>query len=118
MAIGSSSKPDLDALRWKHRALLLFAPGLQDEQLKRQQETIKREEGQFAERDVKVFTAIGDSAEPLRKRFHINAADFVVILIGKDGGEKLRQTKPVDGKQLFGLIDSMPMRRNEMNKRD
>jgi hypothetical protein len=37
------------------------------------------------------------------------------LLIGKDGGVKLRSSEPVSVKDIFGLIDSMPMRRQEMD---
>jgi hypothetical protein len=36
-------------------------------------------------------------------------------LIGKDGTVKLRSAEPVPVKDIFGLIDSMPMRRQEMD---
>ncbi|WP_166435190.1 DUF4174 domain-containing protein [Christiangramia sabulilitoris] len=44
--------------------------------------------------------------------------DFEIILIGLDGGVKLRQSEILGTDKLFGLIDSMPMRRAEMNKND
>jgi hypothetical protein len=37
-----------------------------------------------------------------------------VILIGKDGEEKLNSRTPVTVDQLEKLIDSMPMRKREM----
>lgn|GEM_PF-1278552 len=39
---------------------------------------------------------------------------FCVILVGKDGKEKLRSYEPVPLKKLFALIDLMPMRIEEM----
>ncbi len=39
--------------------------------------------------------------------------EFLVILIGKDGGEKLHSPGPVGVDQLKQLIDSMPMRKRE-----
>lgn len=39
---------------------------------------------------------------------------FCVILIGKDGKEKLRSYEPVNLRKLFSLIDQMPMRIQEM----
>ena len=50
--------------------------------------------------------------------FHAFQADptqFTVILIGKDGGEKLRSNKPISFTQLQQTIDAMPMRRQEMS---
>jgi len=39
---------------------------------------------------------------------------FTVVLIGKDGGEKLRREEGANLGEIFGLIDTMPMRRREM----
>jgi hypothetical protein len=41
---------------------------------------------------------------------------FALVLIGKDGGEKLRPREIVDSETLCRLIDSMPMRQEEMSK--
>ncbi|WP_390920454.1 DUF4174 domain-containing protein [Neorhizobium turbinariae] len=35
------------------------------------------------------------------------------VLVGKDGGIKLKTTEALDASDLFGLIDRMPMRQNE-----
>ena len=43
---------------------------------------------------------------------------FEVVLIGLDGGVKLRQTLVLSCQKLFGTIDVMPMRRAEMRHRD
>jgi len=39
---------------------------------------------------------------------------FIFILVGRDGGEKHRSEKMVSHQELFGKIDAMPMRRNEV----
>ena len=43
--------------------------------------------------------------------------DFEVILIGLDGGVKLRQTELLTLEKLFTLIDGMPMRRSEIRNK-
>jgi len=50
----------------------------------------------------------------LRKRYRVAKGDTTVILVGKDGGEKLRTGDLADLERIFRLIDSMPMRRREM----
>ena len=40
--------------------------------------------------------------------------NITVVLIGKDGGEKLRREKGATLGEIFGLIDTMPMSRREM----
>lgn len=39
-----------------------------------------------------------------------------ILLIGKDGGIKLKRPFLVDPKKIFEIIDSMPMRKAEMRK--
>ena len=51
----------------------------------------------------------------LRSQFKIQPGSSVVILVGKDGTEKLRKTTAQLG-ELFTLIDAMPMRQREMRE--
>lgn len=46
--------------------------------------------------------------------FGVKSQQFRTILVGKDGGIKLNSDKPLDACALFNLIDTMPMRRQEM----
>lgn len=50
----------------------------------------------------------------LYQKFTENDAPFNLLLIGLDGGIKLRKHEVVTTKELFRIIDSMPMRRAEM----
>lgn len=43
--------------------------------------------------------------------------EFQVVLIGLDGRVKVRQDEIMTREQLFGTIDSMPMRMEEMRNR-
>jgi len=40
----------------------------------------------------------------------------MVVLIGKDGGEKLRSAQPITAERLFATIDAMPMRQSETGR--
>ncbi|MES2268939.1 MAG: DUF4174 domain-containing protein [Bacteroidota bacterium] len=42
---------------------------------------------------------------------------FTVTLTGKDGGEKYRSSQPITLQKLYGTIDAMPMRKQEMKQR-
>jgi hypothetical protein len=53
-------------------------------------------------------------AQALRQRLGMAPGAFTVVLVGKDGGVKLQQSGPVALSDIFGLIDSMPMRQREM----
>ena len=41
----------------------------------------------------------------------------IAILVGKDGGVKLRQNAQVKLNDIFALIDAMPMRQEEMRQK-
>ncbi len=50
------------------------------------------------------------------KKYQLREGDFEVILIGKDGGVKLRENSFVEQEKIFALIDTMPMRQAEMSR--
>ncbi len=120
-----SAQGDLDALRWKNRILILFAPSTNDPSFAEQSRTLLANEAALAERELvvlgggggRVETLYGDpraahDAGALRRHFGLAAgAPFEAILIGKDGGVKWRQDAPFDLRDLNAVIDAMPMRR-------
>ncbi len=116
----------LPQLRDQFRPLLIFAPRPDDPQLEIQLRTLEEHAAEAQNRDLAVIAlpygspppsrlqlTAGD-ADAARRRFGIAPADFTVILIGKDGGEKLRSGKPVSMQKLAETIDAMPMRQDEM----
>jgi len=126
VAFALSESTTLAALRDHARPLLIFSPSAGDPRLLEQLKILRAQAGDAAERDL-VAIAIpegGDApsedkfseaeANRARRRFHIGAGEFLVVLVGKDGGEKLRSPKPIPFEKLRSVIDSMPMRREEM----
>ena len=57
------------------------------------------------------------SGDYLREKFSIKSSIFTVLLIGKDGGLKLRREGGVELDEIFSLIDTMPMRQREMREK-
>lgn len=49
----------------------------------------------------------------LRREADIKKGSFKVVLVGKDGGIKLRGDTVVSNADMFDVIDRMPMRRIE-----
>jgi len=96
MAISLSAAPD-------RRVLIISAPSLTDDTYRTQAALLLSAWPGLLERDFTVET-----------RF--DAKTFSIVLIGKDGGEKLRRTKPLTPAELFALVDAMPMRRAEMRE--
>jgi hypothetical protein len=119
---------DLDSLRWKNRVLVILSPTESDLSFQLQkQESASSPEG-VLDRDLVILeileqekSRIGKqilsekSVQNIRKKLGVQTGPFQVLLIGKDGGVKLRSAEPVPVKDIFGLIDSMPMRRQEMD---
>jgi hypothetical protein len=57
------------------------------------------------------------TAQSLRKKFDVPWGKFAVILIGKDGGIKLNRQDRTHLEHIFALIDSMPLRQDEMRQK-
>lgn len=118
-APGTAPRRDdpLAAYRWKNRVLLVFAPRADAPALAEQRRLIEEEKSGFQDRDLVVLELTGGAkAEALRRQFGVKPGEFLVVLIGKDGGEKLRKPVSVPPKELFDLIDSMPMRQRERHR--
>ena len=125
----SAGETALAGYRWKNRRLLVFAPDADSALCRRQQEMLLVVEHGLNERDIVVIFVIEDtvstkrkptpnvSAVDLRDAYDVLPHEFRVVLIGKDGGVKLRQEEPILMADLFALINSMPMRKQEMGRR-
>lgn len=120
----------LAKFKWQNRVLLVFEPvqdsaypsefdhqlttqlcGLQDRDLI----VVRVPASTDVPIDSKPETS--DHSMSLRQRYSVSGDAFSVILIGKDGGEKLRSDERVNLGEIFALIDTMPMRRAEMRER-
>ncbi len=116
----------LASLKDRFRVLLIFAPKPDDPQLEIQLRTLNEHAPAASERDLIPIALPYQSPSPtpttlspaeadrLRRSLAIPPADFTVILLGKDGGEKLRSSKPLTIDHLNAIIDAMPMRQDEM----
>jgi hypothetical protein len=124
---GSVADLNLDALRWKNRVLVLFSPSESGASFQAQKQSFFSSVQGVAERDLVIMEILEQglsragkqvlsekSVRDIRKRLGVQKGSFQVLLIGKDGGVKLRSSEPVSMKDLFGLLDSMPMRQQEM----
>lgn len=78
-----------------------------------QLELLNKEKQGVEERDIEIHCYTNESSKA--KQWHVQPSHaFTFILIGKDGGEKMRSDTVVSTQQLFAVIDAMPMRKNEM----
>ncbi len=104
---------DLSAFRWIARPIVVFADTSADPRFREQMDLLAARPGELAERDVIVITdtAPGE-VSALRKK--LRPRGFMVALIGKDGGVKLRKPFPWDVREFSRSIDKMPLRQQEL----
>lgn len=67
------------------------------------------------ERDIETHIIDVSTNDKETKKWKVDINEpFTFILVGKDGGEKLRAMEVVTNEKLFGTIDKMPMRQSEI----
>ena len=121
---------DLDQFKWKNRLLFLFSPTRSHPLFDTLQKSLADRQPGVADRDLVIFEILesGSSrintenmdpqtAQSLRERFEVSPGQFTVILVGKDGGTKMNRNEETQLVDIFGLIDSMPMRQDEMRRK-
>lgn len=132
LATSPASAGDLKSYRWKNRLLLVFSPTASEPGFAAFDRSLAEQRLEVTDRDLIVFRIFEEGssrveqkplaredAQELRRRFRVASGRFSVILIGKDGGVKMKRESRVDPAEIFDRIDSMPMRRQEMrNKGD
>lgn len=112
----------LSQLRWEYRVLLVVANRPSD----RETVLLREQDAELRDRDTLWFVfqdgdVLSNYPGPLADGFGERGLIYLaqghrVVLIGKDGGVKLR-ARSLDLKAVFGLIDGMPMRRREIEQR-
>jgi hypothetical protein len=116
---------DLSAHKWNDRLLLILytenSQYLHQEQSKIFQENMEGLE----ERKLVIYSVMPNQykkgmgsdnwmkSSRIHDRYSEEGKEFEVVLIGLDGGIKLRQSEILSIEKLFATIDAMPMRRNE-----
>ncbi len=102
---------------YSKRKILLLAEHTQNADLKQQLKIFGTDSAGLADRDIIVNVITPASDKNRYDQLMKNKKGFWLILTGKDGGEKLTSDKPVTLLQLYGLIDSMPMRKYEIESK-
>ena len=107
----------LEQFEWKNRILLIFAEDPDGEDFKLQARLFDESSEEFEDRDLIMFHifqnhGIGPNGRALSKedrlylqsRFNAHPGMYSLILLGKDGGVKMRSTKPVTGFVLLHQV--------------
>ena len=120
---------------WEQRVFVVFAPNANNLEARRQVNWLELQKGDFAERDMVLIKAYHNpnevivddlngtvrndfphSAAALFERYRADRGEFSAMLVGKDGGVKARYQHPTRAVDIFELIDTMPMRKRELEK--
>ncbi|MEJ2763649.1 DUF4174 domain-containing protein [Photobacterium sp. MCCC 1A19761] len=114
-----------DSLHWHHRSILYFAPQY-DQHVQAFQREVLMNDCLLQERDVVTIVITHDGfnqpanlfspedIQMLTQKYNIAPDAHTAILIGKDGKEKHRWSEVTNWRYLTELIDSMPLRQQEM----
>jgi len=109
---------------------VIFTDNVDNEVYRNQIESLKNKKAGLAERKLVIYQvrpnkwSRGLSATNWKTSkndfndFRQSDEPFEVVLVGLDGGVKMSKTSVLSAKELFGTIDVMPMRRQEMKKKD
>ncbi len=107
-AIAAAQPPD-------RLVVVVARPG--DPRINQQHAALERAGDALRERDVVVQDITPETARRQRPELAVGPTTiFEVLLVGKDGGVKLRREQPVAASEIVALIDTMPMRRQEMRR--
>jgi len=113
---------------WKNRVILSLSED--NSAFERQMLAFKANEKGIYERSLIVYFLKSDEYEQVMPKGDVQKSanlfekykkaniSFELILIGLDGGIKLRQKDFLSCEKLFAIIDSMPMRSSELKNRD
>jgi hypothetical protein len=111
-----AGEAELNQFVWKKRPLVVFADSESDPRFTEQMELLMAAIPELEARDVVVLTDTDPSARsPLRLK--LRPRGFMLAIIGKDGGVKLRKPFPWDVREISRSIDKMPMRKRELREK-
>jgi hypothetical protein len=126
---GSLVAQDLSKHNWQNRLIVILTNNAQNEKYKNQVAAFKNEKEGFDERKLVVYHVTPSEYKTgfdnrswkksslLYERFKKSDSDFEVLLLGLDGGVKLRQDSLLTVQKLYSTIDVMPMRRQEIERK-
>ena len=119
----------LKSFNWSNRIILVFEDPVDKEPFEKQIKELKSDPEGLQERKILIFTITDEVIldqdgkkydiallEEVRKLQSITNK-FELVLIGLDGGIKLRVSERISPDVLYSLIDGMPLRQAEFQRK-
>ncbi len=131
--VGDIYSQEIGSHQWEHRILVISVDDLDNELYQAQMAELQNSKIDLQERKLIVYQVNGleyrNGISKSGKWTKINNRElssildqaklgFGVILIGLDGGVKLRQSAILTKEALFSIIDGMPMRKREIRTKE
>ena len=117
LAVALAASPTIAQMKWERRVLIVAAPSAEDASLAEQRRILGHWKAEGDSRELSIVEVVGDQvrgasdpAATIRRKYRLPST-FTAILIGKDGGEKMRGATPFPAAVLEQTIDAMPMRK-------
>ncbi|MFC5283991.1 DUF4174 domain-containing protein [Pedobacter alpinus] len=99
------------------REVLLFYPTNKADTVSKQIKVFSKDLSGLSERQIKIKRIVTNGKDFEKyNNLKINPNLFTLVLVGKDGGVKFSSNTVITSSKLYGLIDQMPMRKQEMKK--
>ena len=128
--ITAASAQDLTNHRWQDRLIVIIAEDGTHPTFLQQVQELQQDQDALLERRLLIYqvlpqrfkvgvddAGVWKDSPTLYEQFNTAKAPFQVLLIGLDGGVKLRKQTFTAQDDFFDLIDTMPMRRAEMRRK-
>lgn len=106
---------DLSEFLWIKRPIVIFADTAADPRYAEQIEYLTQGRDELEARDVVVLVDT-DPANPSPLRKKLRPRGFMLVVVGKDGGIKLRKPFAWNVREISRSIDKMPMRQREIRE--
>lgn len=130
MIISPSNAQSLSSHQWKDRLVVIYSDDTTNSTFQNQLQELKKDTEGIHDRKIVIYQSINgkvkkglvenencDNSEVEFQKLNDSHLKFEVLLIGLDGGVKLRKTDLLTIQELFGTIDQMPMRISEMRRK-
>lgn len=117
--------------KWKNRLVLIITNDMKSLDYGKQMASFRPKLKELEERKLIIYKILPESNimfghpsefriqnQKIYDKYKKTDEVFEIVLIGLDGGVKLRQTKYLSPEKLFAIIDGMPMRRGEIKSKN